>query len=238
MKRYKLLLLALVVCWCMCAFGQTSGQQNSPEGGAPPQKPSPPQKSSPPMSEHNPRYELRPGDVLDFGFTFSPEFNQSTPIQPDGYITLRDVGDLHVAGMSLPQVRDTVAKAYSKILVSPEITVQLKEFEKPYFVATGQVVRPGKYEIRGATRLTEAIAMAGGFTDSAKHSQVVLFRRVSPEWMEAKLVDVKKLLGQKNLNEDAFVHAGDIVYVPQSRFSHFRRYIPAPGLGMSINTGH
>jgi polysaccharide export outer membrane protein len=216
-------------------WAQQPAPQQSNSGSMPQPIMTSPQGPVGPLQQRDPRYELRPGDVLDIGFTFSPEFNQVVPVQPDGYVTLRDAGDLHVAGLSLPQLREAIAKAYRGVLHEPEVTVQLKEFEKPYFIATGQVARPGKYELRGTTRVTEAIAIAGGLTDAAKHSQVVLFRHVSPNWMEGKLVDVKKMLSEKNLNEDLFVHAGDIVYVPQSRFSHFRRFIPAPGLGMSFN---
>ena len=173
----------------------------------------------PPFQQRNPRYQIRPGDALDIGFTFSSELNQSAPVQPDGYIVLRDVGDLYVAGMTLPEVREAIAKAYSKVLNNPEITVQLRDYEKPYFIAIGQIMRPGKYDLRGATRVTEAIAMAGGFNDSAKHSQVVLYRHVSPDWMEATVIDVKKMLAQRNLSEDCMVKPGDLIYVPQSTSS-------------------
>jgi len=37
------------------------------------------------------------------------------------------------------------------------------------------------------TTVTEAVAIAGGFTGQAKHSQVVLFRHVSDSTVEAKL---------------------------------------------------
>src|SRR6185369_328312 len=54
------------------------------------------------FSEHNPRYSLRPGDVLELTFNFSPEFNQSVSVQPDGFVTLREIGDVHVAGQTVP----------------------------------------------------------------------------------------------------------------------------------------
>jgi polysaccharide export outer membrane protein len=61
--------------------------------------------------------------------------------------------------------------------------VVLKDFEKPYFIADGQVARPGKYDLRGDTTLTEAINMAGSFTENAKHSRIVLFRKVDDNWL-------------------------------------------------------
>ena len=36
--------------------------------------------------------------------------------------------------------------------------------------------KPGKYDLRSDLTVTEAVAIAGGFTDKSKHSQVVLFR--------------------------------------------------------------
>src|SRR5439155_462122 len=45
----------------------------------------------PNFQERYPRYRLRPGDVLELNFLFSPEFNQNVVIQPDGYVNLRGV---------------------------------------------------------------------------------------------------------------------------------------------------
>ena len=80
----------------------------------------------------------------------SPEFNQTAvAVQPDGFVTLRGVGDLKVAGQTVPELTQTLHTAYSKILNDPLISVVLKDFEKPYFVADGQVAKPGKYDMHG-----------------------------------------------------------------------------------------
>lgn len=234
--KHPTLLLALFIILGRCELpSQQSTVERNGQGKMEQRISNSPQAPVAQLQERNPRYELRSGDVVELGFTFSPEFNQVVTVQPDGFVALRDAGDLHAAGMSVPQLREAVAKAYARVLHQPEVTITLKEFEKPYFIASGQVNRPGKYEIRGTTRLTEAIAIAGGFNDSAKHSQVVLFRHVSPDWMEAKLIDVKKMLAKRDLSEDIEVHPGDVIYVPQSRYSHIRRFIPAPGLGMNVS---
>jgi protein involved in polysaccharide export with SLBB domain len=74
--------------------------------------------------------------------------------------------------------------------------------------------------------VVEALAMAGGLSNAAKNSQVLLFRRVSQEWVEAREIDVKKMLNGKNLNEDVHLKPGDMIYVPKSKWSTIRRYIP------------
>jgi polysaccharide biosynthesis/export protein len=187
------------------------------------------------FGQRYPRYELRAGDVLDISFEFIPEFNQAITVQPDGYITLRGVGDVHVSGLTVPEVTEAVRTAYGKILNNPHMTLVLKDFDKPYFTAGGAIGRPGKYELRGDTTVVEAITIAGGFNDSAKHSQVVLFRRVSQDWVETRVLDVKKMLNDKNLAEDLHLKPGDMVFVPQSQVSKIRRYIPVPGIGIGMN---
>ena len=187
----------------------------------------------PELQQRNPRYQLRAADVLELQFEFSPEFNQTVSVQPDGYISLRGVGDVHVAGETVPELTATLQRQYGKFLHVPVIAVVLKEFEKPYFIANGMVGHPGKYELRGDTTVVEAIAMAGGFTEASKHSQVVLYRRVSHEWLEAKLLDVKSMLNNKNLREDIHLQPGDMIYVPQNRISKIRRYIPSTGLSVA-----
>jgi|SRR5579864_5436968 len=185
-----------------------------------------------PFDERYPRYELRADDVLEITFEFTPEFNQTVTVQPDGYISLRGLKDVHVAGKTLPDVIDAARKMYSSILQNPSISIVLKDFEKPYVVIGGQVGRPGKYDLRGDMTVTEAIAVAGGFTNSAKHSQVVLYRRVSSDWYEAKLINVKKIMKSHDLREDTHLKPGDTLFVPQNMISKIRQFVPSPGLGL------
>ncbi len=183
------------------------------------------------FQERYPRYKIRPGDQFDVVFDLSPEFNQTVTVQPDGFVALRGVGDVHVADQSVPELTTTLKKTYGKILNDPIISVVLKDFEKPYFVADGQVGHPGKYDLRGNTTLVEAIAIAGGFTDSAKHSQVLLFRKVDDQWMEAKIIDVKRMEKNGDLKEDPFLRPGDMLFVPKNAFSKFSHFIPTYNLG-------
>jgi polysaccharide export outer membrane protein len=191
---------------------------------------------TPQFGEREPRYLLRPGDAFDLQFEFSPEYNQTVNVQPDGFVTLRGVGDVHVAGKTVPELTDTLKQAYGKFLAQPVVSVVLKDFEKPYFIANGQVEKPGKYELRGDTTVTEALAIAGGLNNSSKNSQVLLFRRVSQEWVEAREVDVKKMLNGKNLNEDVHLRPGDMIYVPKSRWSKVKQFIPYTALSMNPST--
>lgn len=184
------------------------------------------------LKQRGDRYSLRAGDVLEIGFPFSPEFNQTVTVQPDGFITVKGVGDRQVSGLTTPETVELLRAAFAGILHEPVITVELKEFERPYFIATGEIGNPGKYEIRGEVTAAQAIGIAGGFKPSAKHSQVLLFRQTSEEWVEVKELNLKKMLNAGDLREDVSLRPGDMLFVPQNRISKVTPYIPRASLGL------
>jgi len=187
------------------------------------------------FQEHYPRYTMRESDVFDVNFDLSPEFNQAgVVVQPDGYVTLRGVGDVQVKGLTVSELTENLRKAYSKILHDPIISVTLKDFQKPFFIADGQLGHPGKYELRGDVTLTEGIAMAGGFLESAKHSQVLLFRRVNDQWSSARIINVKQMEKSGDLKEDPFLRAGDMLFVPKNALSKIKPFIPNSGIGVTM----
>ena len=210
------------------------GDLQSGERKAPSESGQDRETTRPVATERYPRYRLRPTDVLQISFPISPEYDQSVTIQPDGYINLRGVGELYVAGKSVPELIEALKKTYQQFLHEPIINVELKDFEKPYFIAGGEFGHPGKFELRGDTTVAEAVAIAGGFTDKAKHSEVVLFRRAPDGWAEAKRLDVKQMLANKDLSEDVHLRPGDLIYVPKNTLSKIRQFIPNTGLGMTI----
>jgi polysaccharide biosynthesis/export protein len=194
-------------------------------------------EQTPVLQHRNWRYQLHSADVLELSFPFTPEFNQTVTVQPDGYITLRGVDSLHVEGQTLPQATSLLRTAYGKILHDPVIDVELKDFEKPYFIVGGEVGHPGKFDLRGETTATEAVAIAGGLKESSKHSQVLLFHRVPDGWIQVKRLNMKKMLKDANLEEDAYLQPGDFLYVPKNMMSKIQKFIPTSSLGLYANPG-
>lgn len=184
-----------------------------------------------PPAQRNPRYKLCTSDSIALTFPLTPEFNQTIVIQPDGFVSLAGVGDVYLAGMTTEESVSAIEKAYTKILHDPIVTIELKDFNKPYFIVTGQVNKPGKYDLRGDISATQAVAIAGGFNDSAKHSQVLLFRRVNDDWYEVKPINLKKILTGRDLQEDIQVRPGDMLFVPQNMISKIKKFIPSTGVG-------
>lgn len=181
------------------------------------------------------RYRLRPGDSFDVDFALSPEFNQTVSVQPDGYGSLKGVGTIPVQGKTIPELTDAIRAAYAHVLHDPRIVIVLKDFDKPYFIAGGEVGRPGKYDLRSELTVTEALAVAGGVSEKGKLSKVVLYHRSADGSYEGKVLNLKKLLASRDLSEDLRLQPGDMLYVTQNVSSHIRPYLPTASTGAYYN---
>jgi polysaccharide export outer membrane protein len=215
----------------MCLPALANGQEGGATISSPSSSPGPAQTAaglgkdqtdsdSPALQRRNPRYEVQSDDVLSLSFPLSPEFNQKITIQPDGYVNLQGAGSLYVEGMTVPELVKAFKKAYSNTLRDPIVDVDLTDFHKPFFIVTGQVGKPGQYDLHYDTTVSEAIGIAGGFTPQAK-TQDFLYHRVSHSW-----VNVKDILNGKHVNEDAAMQSGDMVFVPEKFITNFRKYVP------------
>lgn len=237
MKRVGLVVIVALL-WCGHVVGQehVSGQTQgtAADGNAGPTSSSmTSNKNAATFSERYPRYKMRPGDAFDLTFEFTPEFNQSLTVLPDGFVSLREAGEIYASGLTVSELTEKIRTAYGSVLSNPRISILLKDFERPYFIADGQLGHPGKYDLKGDTTVIQAVAIAGGFENSAKQSQVVLYRRVNDDWVEAKLLNVKKMENSRNLTEDLHLRPGDMIYVPKNRISKIQQFIPSYGFNMT-----
>ena len=171
------------------------------------------------------RYRLQPGDVLEVQFRYSPEFNQTVTVQPDGYLSLAVGGHLKVGGRTLQQLRNLILAKARLRLESPELTLVLKEFQKPYIVVAGEVNQPGKIELRERLTAIQAVLLAGGMKETAKSSQILIFRKLNGDTAEVKVLNLKVLKRTSDLENDLALQAGDMIMVPRNRISKIERYI-------------
>jgi polysaccharide biosynthesis/export protein len=171
------------------------------------------------------RYQLVAGDVLDVNYRYTPEFNQTVMVQPDGYVVLQIVGDIKIGGLTVEQARQEIIRKATVRLKDPEITLVLKEFQKPYYVVAGEVAQPGKIEMRERTTALQAVMMAGGFKDSARSSQIVIFRKLNEQMAEVKTLDLRSIRKTTDLENDLTLQPGDIIFVPRNTFSKIEKYI-------------
>jgi polysaccharide export outer membrane protein len=236
LEPYSIRLLALLLSLVAVTLAQTgqSASNSAPESAQSMTQSGTQVNPDRPAPQHrNPRYQVMRSDVLSVSFALSPELDQvDVKVQPDGYINLPLIGSMYVQGMTVPEIVEALKKAYGKVLHDPIIEVDLSDFQKPYFVALGQVGKPGQYDLRYDMTVTEAIGVAGGFAPTAK-TQVFLYRRDGAMWVEAKELKLKDFLHGKNISEDVHLMPGDMIFVPEKTITKIRKYVPyTVGLGV------
>jgi polysaccharide export outer membrane protein len=176
-------------------------------------------------------YRIHRGDTIEINFPYLGEFNQTESVQPDGTLILKTVGSVQADGLTLSELHASVVGAYSTILRNPLLTIQPLDLQKPYFTALGSFARPGKYDLKSDLTVSEAIAMAGGFNDQSKQTQVVLFRKVNDQMTEARLLNFKKMLNSHDMRSEVVLQPGDMLFVPKNRISKIARFLPTQTIG-------
>ena len=89
----------------------------------------------------------------------------------------------------------------------------------------GEVAQPGKIEMRERVTAIQAIMLAGGMKETAKSSQVVVFRKINSDTAEVKMLNLKNIRRTSDLENDLTLQAGDMVFVPRDKISKIERFM-------------
>jgi polysaccharide export outer membrane protein len=156
---------------------------------------------------------IRVGEMLHIVISDTP-----TPIPPiddkvkeDGTITLPYNQTFHVADKTPAELQQEIRKRYVPDYFQQLTATVLRDVMRAYYV-DGEVRNPSKQVYTGMTKLTEAIASVGGFTDFANRRKVKLIRANG----KVEIYDCKKLLEHPELDPEVF--PGDKIVVPRSPF--------------------
>jgi polysaccharide export outer membrane protein len=187
--------------------------------------------------QQRPTYLLRPGDTVDLTLRFTPEYNQSLIVQPDGFINVNLIGNVKVSGLTIDQAHDELVKKLSVPLNKPELNLVLKDFQHPYVVVGGEVQQPGKIDFRQNLTAMQAVILAGGFKGSAKDTRIVVFRHINSEMGEVKVLNLHKMQSTKDLERDMALQAGDMILVPPNKVATFSRYMEATHFSAAVSSG-
>ncbi len=184
---------------------------------------------------HRPRYTLRAGDVLDLQYRYTPEFNQTVTVQPDGYLNINLIGDVRVSDLTVTQAHDLIVQKLQSKLNDPELNLILKQFQQPYIVVAGEVNKPGRLDLRENTTAMQAVLLSGGFLPSAQSGQVLLFRKINDDTAEIKVLNLTRLRKTSDLERDIQLESGDMLFVPRDKLEKLSRYIKLLNIGMYFN---
>ena len=176
----------------------------------------------------NADYLIHSGDKLSVKFPYHTELNETAlVVRPDGYITLANVGQVRVGGMTVEQVRRRLEKAYSESLVNPAISVNLTEFQMARVYVGGQVQKAGSFELRNSQTLMQGIILAGGFTADANRRLVLHARPTADGKLQVTQHDALALISDQKMAHDIQLQDGDYIFVPDAKLTKISRVLDA-----------
>ncbi|MDE1162928.1 MAG: polysaccharide biosynthesis/export family protein [Acidobacteriaceae bacterium] len=179
-------------------------------------------------------YTVHEGDTIDVLFRFTPEFNDEVVVGPDGHVSLKSTGDIAVAGLTLPELERKVTLDSSAKLVSPEVTISLKDFDRPHVTVAGEVNTPGRQDLRKPTTVLQAIMAAGGPKEIAAMGRVVLFRRINAETSEVHILKLSKYDPVTRAKNDMVLQPDDAILVTHDHLEGLGRVIKTINLGVYL----
>ena len=156
-------------------------------------------------------YRIGPEDVLAISVWKNGDLTRSVPVRPDGKISLPLLNDVQAAGLTALELRDVLTQKLGAYMPGPEVSVIVSEIRSFKVSVIGEINRPGRLELKSWTTVLDVLALAGGFTQFASRSKIVILQ---PDGKTMKRIPFnynKALVGEQ---ENFYLRIGDIIMVP------------------------
>lgn len=185
-------------------------------------------------NEHPRDYLLGANDVISIFVFDNKEFNnEGIRVQPDGNIVLAPLGSIRASGKTITELHNLLVTKYKFYLKDPQVTIRLDETKPFVAYVRGNVLNPGGYELntdtsshqgfvsqdtsllqmeRKSPLLSNLLVAAGGAKFDSDLEHIKIKNKNSNEEFEVNLI---KLLSQGDSNQDVYLTAGDVIYVPK-----------------------
>jgi polysaccharide export outer membrane protein len=170
-----------------------------------------------------PEYRIGPDDVLTITFW---DGAKSTPynavVRPDGKISYSYMDDITVTGCTCHEVDEILTNALKKYIREPRIDVVVKEYKSKSALLFGQINRletgisgPGKYPLKGKTRILDLIVIAGGPIAGEEFANADLRKVEVVRKGKSYTVNLYKAMFKGDMSQNIVIDDGDIVTVPE-----------------------
>ena len=139
-------------------------------------------------------------------------------VRLDGRISLKHIGDIEVAGMTLTQTADYLKKLYQTVFDDPIVTVVLAQSNSRRYTVMGQVRSPGIFYLDFPVTIIQAIARSGGFNEWANHDVTIIRQGSGPMAKRKKekktlTFDYDDFLKGRDLDKNIYLQPNDVMIV-------------------------
>jgi polysaccharide export outer membrane protein len=206
----SLFLRSLVIFCCLPLVAQTPTAAESAQAAPTKQDASSP--STAPVANSNTK--LGPGDLIEVSVYGVPDLATKARVSSAGELYLPLIDYVHVADLTTDEAQQLIEKrlADGGFVRNPHVTIFVDESTSQAITMAGEVARPGTYPAIGDRYLYDLISMAGGLTDRAGRTVVIIHRGDPEHKVELQL--------PQNLAEDTRnnveVDPGDTIIVSRA----------------------
>lgn len=156
-------------------------------------------------------YRVHAGDQLAVDVFGDPTLSHTVTVLSGGDIFYPLVGRIHVDGMTPDQAAAAVGSALRKYVRQPIVTVSVIAQGPIGVLVLGDVKNPGKYLLPATSRVSDALAAAGGLAPTDGDFPVARVETVSGVIAQ---VPLQKLLHDGDTTVDTQLANGSTLYVP------------------------
>lgn len=162
-------------------------------------------------------YVLGPGDEIQLTMFGQPElFTTNYRVLVDGTVSLPLIGRVPVVGRSIGQAEREISLRYTRLYRRPYVTMVLVRARTVTLAVTGEVRRPGTYPVESPNQIptvTQLIQLAGGASQSADLSNVIVRRPQLNGSVQNIPVDLLRLLQEGDLSQNLELRDKDTVVI-------------------------
>jgi polysaccharide export outer membrane protein len=160
-----------------------------------------------------PGYIIGPDDRLTITFWRDTEMSGEVVVRPDGRISLPLLNDVEAAGLTPDELRERLLVAAKEFVAEPAPTVVVKEINSRRVFITGNVEKPGPYQLNVPMTVLQLIASAGGLREFVSGKNIVVVRTEAGRQTRLKF-DYQAVIKGLNLRQNVELRPGDTVVVP------------------------
>jgi polysaccharide export outer membrane protein len=162
-------------------------------------------------------YRVSAGDLVSVRvWNQEPMSVSRTRVRDDGKISVPFLQDVEVAGRTPVELSTMLKAKLMAFVVNPVVTVSVDEVHPLRVPVTGEVARPGVYELDRRAGVLAALAAAGGFSEFAHRDAIHVLRYQLPlgERAPLRIRFTYRALAQGERPASAFrLRDGDVLVV-------------------------
>jgi polysaccharide export outer membrane protein len=161
----------------------------------------------------DPSYVIGPQDVLNIAVWKEPDFSSTTPVRPDGKISMPLLGDVEAAGKTPAQLEQDLTVRLKKYIDDPRVTVIVTSINSKRVYILGEVNHPGTINMSPDMTVLQALSAAGGPTAYANTKKIAILRTEQGKQTKYPF-NYKEVIKGNETQQNIVLKSGDTIVVP------------------------